>query len=79
MKPVIQALLIASFCLPFVSCKDEKSIQQEVHEKLEKQVEALLAKEKEEKAAALEREKEEKAAVEEAKAAAEEADGKDQE
>ena len=61
MRSVIKALLIASFCLPFVSCKDEKSIQQEVHEKLEKQVEALLAKEKEEKAAA------------------EEADGKDQE
>ena len=72
MRSIIKALLIASFCLPFVSCKDEKSIQQEVHEKLEKQVEALLAKEKEEKAAALEREKEEKAA-------AEEADGKDQE
>ena len=49
MKPVIKALLIASFCLPFVSCKDEKSIQQEVHEKLEKQVEPLLAREKEEK------------------------------
>ncbi|MDB4394382.1 hypothetical protein N9184_00505 [bacterium] len=61
MRSIIKALLIASFCLPFVSCKDEKSIQQEVHEKLEKQVEALLAKEKEEKAAA------------------EEADGKDQE
>ena len=72
MRSVIKALLIASFCPPFVSCKDEKSIQQEIHEnqealrqenheKLKKMVEASEEQEKEKKAAA------------------EEADGKDQE
>ena len=72
MKPVIKALLIASFCLPFVSCKDEKSIQQEIHENQE-----ALRQENHEKlkkmVGALEEQEKEK------KAAAEEADGKDQE
>ncbi|MDB4524161.1 hypothetical protein N9208_04515 [Akkermansiaceae bacterium] len=44
MKPVIKALLITSFCLPFISCnKEEVNSLKEQNDKLQKQLDKLIA------------------------------------